>query len=256
MKRLGIPPETPCAVQQWEGLIAGALPLGVVGGCVLHLQHAHGPRLAGLLGRAACNGLPGLVWKGMELQKRDADTCVFSRACERRRLCCQPLCPHHHLRLERVIAPCPNAAVNYPARARGVTRHMRVRMTCSLFVVGSLSRTRTWKSIRLFQPPSRSAQPGRHSASDQAPASLPSPIHCCTLPPSLLGRSKEPKRFALSWCSCMWRRLEQLAAARAAQTQMRPLLQLRLQRPAAAGRQQQLQGRLQAAAAAEMGTGG
>lgn len=29
MKRLGIPAETPCAVQQWEGLIAGAplLPL-------------------------------------------------------------------------------------------------------------------------------------------------------------------------------------------------------------------------------------
>ena len=27
MKRVGIPAHVPCAVQQWEGLIAGALPM-------------------------------------------------------------------------------------------------------------------------------------------------------------------------------------------------------------------------------------
>jgi len=30
MKRVGIPAHVPCAVQQWEGLIAGALPLQIL----------------------------------------------------------------------------------------------------------------------------------------------------------------------------------------------------------------------------------
>ena len=30
MKRVGIPAHVPCAVQQWEGLIAGALPIYIL----------------------------------------------------------------------------------------------------------------------------------------------------------------------------------------------------------------------------------
>lgn len=82
MKRVGIPAHVPCAVQQWEGLIAGDIFCLI---CIL----TYAKRL----------------WKSSVLV-------LYSRQVSCSLLRCVQLLGWH-------------AAVNYPARAAGITRHMR-----------------------------------------------------------------------------------------------------------------------------------
>ena len=84
MKRVGIPAHIPCAVQQWEGLIAGeALVWSACAPCQSRV----------------CPVCPGLVALPAYKTKYQFQLCLQ--------------------------ALCWIAAVNYPARAAGITRHMR-----------------------------------------------------------------------------------------------------------------------------------
>ena len=85
MKRVGIPAHVPCAVQQWEGLIAG--------------EHFSSPCMLS------------------DMCKMVSETCPHCTSLEPAPfLFCRTVTQHFKGGL---------AAVNYPARAAGITRHMR-----------------------------------------------------------------------------------------------------------------------------------
>ena len=139
MKRLGIPAETPCAVQQWEGLIAGA--------------------------RRCCRGSGS--WR----------LCVALRRVARWHACAP--CSS-----DLAALPAITRAVNYPARARGVTRHMRVEnvwgiLCCFLRLLQTWLASAFLHCLLLSAALARDVSlPFQHNASSLCQSLLPSdPLH-------------------------------------------------------------------------------